>query len=438
MSDAINTHLNAYYGAFKPNGKSKACDAIFSPVTATFKIIGRWVVIFSILTSGFVLSEPAPYELILVGLIAIWFISGLKISQTCVVLFTLLILYNIGGLFSMLTMERFGDAPLYLAVSMFLALTSVFFAALIEDDHRILPSLFNAYVIAALVTAMLGILGYFGLIPGSESFTRYERAKGAFEDPNVFGPFLILPALYLMHRIINGFGPMHRRCSIYRELFLLALNLLGAFVLSFAIFLSFSRAAWGIYLISSLLLIILMLTRHRTFRFRIKMVRFGLMALVLLALALVIILQIEQVTDLLANRAQLVQSYDIAHNGRFSRHAIGFAMALEHPFGIGPLEFGKMFGEDPHNIFLKSLMAYGWLGLISYLFVLAATFCFGFTYMLRARPWQIFFMLTMIVMFAHAIIGFVIDTDHWRHFYFLLGVAWGCIALERKYGARFG
>jgi hypothetical protein len=43
----------------------------------------------------------------------------------------------------------------------------------------------------------------------------------------------------------------------------------------------------------------------------------------------------------------------------------------------------------------------------------------------------------MIVLLGHAVVGIVIDTDHWRHFYMLIGLVWGCIALERRYGMRF-
>jgi hypothetical protein len=29
--------------------------------------------------------------------------------------------------------------------------------------------------------------------------------------------------------------------------------------------------------------------------------------------------------------------------------------------------------------------------------------------------------------------GFIIDTDHWRHFYLLLGMIWGMAAATRKF-----
>ncbi len=34
-------------------------------------------------------------------------------------------------------------------------------------------------------------------------------------------------------------------------------------------------------------------------------------------------------------------------------------------------------------------------------------------------------------------LGTVIDTDHWRHLYLLIGLIWGAIALEYRYQRGF-
>jgi O-antigen ligase len=106
---------------------------------------------------------------------------------------------------------------------------------------------------------------------------------------------------------------------------------------------------------------------------------------------------------------------------------------MEKPLGIGPLVFGTIYGEDTHNIWLKTLMDYGWLGFVSYLALTAWTLVLGFRHLLRDRPWQPYLMTTYIVFLGHILVGTVIDTDHWRHFYVLLGVLWGCFALEAKW-----
>lgn len=387
--------------------------------------LGRWMLAFGVFTSGFVMREPAPYELVMAALLGVWFLCGLKISRTVAPVLVFFVLYNIGGLGSMLTMDDYKGIPLYLAVSFFLALTSVFFAALIESDYTKLKLIFQAYVIAAVVTSLLGIGGYLGVIPGGAIFTRYGRAMGAFQDPNVFGPYLVLPAMYLLHGLIVG------------KIKDLPFRAIGLLIITLGVFLSFSRAAWGLFAISGMLLVALLLIRHRTGGFQLKIFLMSLAGLVLLVGAIGVALQIDQIAELFSSRAQLVQEYDGARFGRFARHAIGFGMALENPLGIGPLEFGLLLGEDTHNMYLKSLMAYGWLGFCSYLILMSMTFYFGFKYMLRERPWQTYFMLAMIVLLGHALVGIVIDTDHWRHFYLLIGLVWGCIALEKRYGMRF-
>lgn len=388
---------------------------------AAIAIVASAMIAFGVFLSGFVIAEPAPYELYMAALVGLWALFGIRISRAVAPLLVLLLLFNIGGMFSILTMVRTEGAPLYIAVSLFLAFTSVFFAAIIEEDHRRLQLMCRAYVAAGVVTALLGILGYFNLIPGGELFTRYDRAKGAFEDPNVFGPFLVLPCLYLLHGLLVG------------KLVSSPLRLIGLMILTLGIFLSFSRAAWGLYGLSVVMMVAIMLLRERTAKFRLRIIILSGIGLVTLFIAIAIALQIDQVAELFSSRARLVQDYDGARFGRFERHKIGFLMAMEHPLGIGPLVFGPIFGEDTHNIWLKALLDYGWLGFVSYLALTVWTLVLGFRYLLRDRPWQPFLMISVILMVGHAVIGIVIDTDHWRHFYLILGMTWGCFALEWRH-----
>ncbi|KGF68546.1 membrane protein [Hoeflea sp. BAL378] len=395
--------------------------AAFQPQRAAISMLASLCVAFGVFLSGFVINEPAPYELFLAVLIGIWAIFGLKLSRHIAPLIVLYLVFNIGGMFSILTMEDVKDTPMYMAVSLFLAFTAMFFAAIIEADPRRLTLIFRAYLLAAIITSLLGILGYLGVLPGGDVFTRYGRAMGAFQDPNVFGPYLVLPALYLMHGLLTG------------TLKAAPLRILGLMILVLGVFFSFSRAAWGLLAIAMALLVVIMLIKERTGAFRLKILVMSLIGALLLVGAIIVALQFDQIADLFSDRAKLVQAYDGARLGRFERHAIGFLMALEHPLGIGPLEFGLMWGEDTHNIWLKALMDYGWLGFVSYVALIVWTLVLGFRYLLRDRPWQPYLMLAYIVLLGHAIIGNVIDTDHWRHFYLLMGIVWGCIALEMRW-----
>ncbi|PRD41918.1 hypothetical protein C5748_18670 [Phyllobacterium phragmitis] len=391
---------------------------------ALVRLISKAAIGLGVFLSGFVIDEPAPYEIYMAGLIAIWALFGLRISRTAAVLLALLVLFNFGGLISATQMPDLKSAPLYIAVSLFLAFTAVFFTAIIEADYHRLSTIFRAYYLAALITSVCGILGYFNAFPGADIFTLYGRAKGAFQDPNVFGPFLILPITWSIHQILTG------------KLRALPLHLVPLLVLVFGLFLSFSRAAWGMLAVVMILLPLILAIHNRNNKFRLKLIILAALALLIIGLAIAASLQIPQVAQLFFERAQLVQEYDSDRIGRFARHWYGLVLAVQHPLGIGPLEFGPIYGEDTHNIWLKAALDYGWLGFAAFLTMTMLTIGMGLRILLRDRPWQPYLICTYVVYLTHVLIGNVIDTDHWRHFYLLIGIIWGCAALEAKSGLR--
>jgi hypothetical protein len=144
-------------------------------------------------------------------------------------------------------------------------------------------------------------------------------------------------------------------------------------------------------------------------------------------------MQIPSVADMFSDRARLVQDYDGARLGRFARHGIGYLMAMENPLGIGPLVFGQQLGEDTHNIWLKALLDYSWLGFAAYMAMTWITLGIGFKLLFRKRPWQTYLVCAYTVYVAHVFVGNIIDTDHWRHFYLLLGIIWGSYGLEKRH-----
>ena len=388
-------------------------------------LISTGAIALGVLLSGFVIREPAPYELYMAGLIAVWSLFGLRISRAITPLIVLIVTFNIGGMIAMTQMSDLMGTPLYLAVSLFLGFTAVFFAAITEANPGLFRVVFLSWVASAVVTSLLGMLGYFGAMPGAEMFTKFGRAAGAFQDPNVFGPFLALPGIYLLYRVLTG-NPL--KMAIY------AVPLL---IVTGGIFLSFSRGAWGLFGTSAILLTGLLFLQSSSGKFRLRIVVMSIAAVTFLTLALLIVLQIPSIAELFTMRAQLVQDYDGARLGRFARYSIGFLLATERPFGIGPLVFGQMYGEDTHNIWLKALMDYGWLGFASYLTLIIWTIAAGFRILLRDRPWQPYLLCAYVVFLGHVALGSVIDTDHWRHFYLLLGLIWGSIALEARHQRAF-
>ncbi|MEL6967226.1 MAG: O-antigen ligase family protein [Pseudomonadota bacterium] len=387
--------------------------------------LSRFTIGLAAFFGAFVMREPAPYELFMVVIIPLFLLSGLKISRLAIALTTLWLLFNIGGLLSMFTMADYKGIPLYLAVTLFLGLSSVFWCAVIEADMGRLRTIMRGYVLGATITALFGIAGYFNAFPGASMFTLYDRAMGVFQDPNVFGPFLVLPTIYLVYGLL------------FRSLSIAPIRAVLLMILLFGIFLSFSRAAWGLVVFSGGLLYFFSLITQTDPAVRLRLILMGFAGLAAVALALLVALQFEAVYEMFEVRAKVVQEYDGAEVGRFARHWIGFAWALENPLGIGPLEFGLTLGEDTHNIWVKSLMAYGWLGFFSYLTITVITLVAGGRLIGRTRPWQPYLHCAYAAYVGHLLVGWVIDLDHWRHVFLITGIIWGCIGLELRHGQRY-
>jgi hypothetical protein len=128
------------------------------------------------------------------------------------------------------------------------------------------------------------------------------------------------------------------------------------------------------------------------------------------------------------DRFTLVKDYDAGQGGRFARHIKGFFGLFDYPNGVGPLQFSRYFGEDPHNDFINAFFAYGWMGGIAYPVLVVITFVIGFRAILVRTPWQPY----LIAVYATYVMlvgeGMIIGTDHWRHYYLLLGLVWGLTA----------
>ena len=407
----------------RPAGFGASADTAPSSNTLG-EVATRWAVALAVFLGAFVLREPAPYELFIVVLIPMALILGLRLGTHALVLAGLFSVFFVGGLLSMFTTHKVDGVPIYLAVSLFLGLTAAFWCAVITHNMALLRTIFRAYVAGAILTALAGIAGYLSLVPGAEIFTRYDRAMGVFQDPNVFGPFLLLPLLYLMYGILYRSPVM----SIFRVAALLII-LLG-------LLLSFSRAAWGAFALAAPLTFIIYLACERAPRVRARLITLGILGAGVLLVTIIGALQVDAIGDMFSVRAKAVQEYDGARVGRFARHAIGFGWALENPLGIGPLVFGLRLGEDTHNVWLKALMGYGWLGFATFVTMAMVTLVGGARLLGRDRPWRPYLVCAWSAFVAHLFVGIVIDMDHWRHFYLIIGIIWGCMALEATWHRR--
>jgi hypothetical protein len=202
--------------------------------------------------------------------------------------------------------------------------------------------------------------------------------------------------------------------------------------MALAILLAFSRAAWGGLILTSAFMLALMVLTSSTRSERSRIIVMTFAAALAGALLIAVLLSFDQISEMFQQRASLDQSYDEGRFGRFGRHILGADMALDLPFGIGPLQFHHYFPEDTHNSYLNAFMSGGWLSGICYPTLVLATVVLGFRQIFVRVPWQ----RTYIAIFA-AFLGtvgesFIIDTDHWRHFFMMLGAMWGMFAAAQR------
>jgi multisubunit Na+/H+ antiporter MnhB subunit len=197
--------------------------------------------------------------------------------------------------------------------------------------------------------------------------------------------------------------------------------------------LAFSRGAWAAFAVAVVLMLAFRFLSAPTGRERRRIVLVAILGTVALAAMLAVILSVPLVSELFQERASFTQEYDTGRFGRFGRHILGAELALDHPWGIGPLQFSKYFPEDPHNSFLDSFMAGGWLSGTAYLALILVTLIVGLQHVFVRTPWRTAYIAVYATFAAETGESYIIDVQHWRHYFMLIGVLWGLFAAAAVY-----
>jgi len=397
--------------------------AVASPRLATERLrsLLLWLIGFS---GAFVFIEPSPYEYIGVIAIVLFAATGLSLRPSLAPLVLLLILLNVGYATSVVQVSDQSKPVIWVFISAFLAATAIFYASMLgTNTQRRLELLMRGYLAAALIASLAAVAGYFHLLGGAlDMFVLYDRARGTFNDPNVLGAFLVLPGLLVLQRMLAG-----RR--LIRSTLMLLLMLA-------ALLLSFSRGAWGQFAFAAALMMALTFVTSRSSGERLRILVVAVLGLVAVVVFVAALLSIPQVADLFKERATLEQSYDVGRFGRFRRYLLGADLALDHPLGIGPLQFARYFTEDAHNTFLNAFMSGGWLSGFAYLTLSVVTVAMDKRFVFVRTPWQPIYHAVYAAYVGTVAESAIIDIDHWRHYFLILGVLWGLMAVSRPYLAQ--
>lgn len=389
----------------------------YAPVAATsFRERLLLVVLFvTVLASSVAFIEPSPHDGLMGVLAVACLIAGVRFNRTLVMLVLCLVIWDVSGLISLINVLDIDKTVQYAATSVYLAIAAIIFACLFSDNTlQRLTTMRIAYVITAVCVSLAGIAGYFHAFPGSQIFAPTGRALGAFKDPNVFSPFLIWPALFLAERVLS------------RRIGLVDLAALG--VLLLGLLLSFSRGAWFHFAVSAIVMVALAFVTAPAQKTRLRVFCLSGLSVAALAVSIIVLLSIPSVQLMFNERAHLINSYDVGQGGRFRLQELAVTAVLNSPDGMGPFGFATAQGLQQHNVYLQAFLVYGWVGGVAYVMLLLTTVYVGLRTAFIRTPWQPYLITALAAFIGEIAEGFVVDTDHWRHFFLLLGIVWGAAA----------
>ena len=384
------------------------------------------VLFVAVLTSSIAFIEPSPHDGLMIILFATCVAARVRFDRKIVPLTLLLAIWLIGALFAVIPVLDQKQTVQYVATSIYLVIAAIMYACLFCDGDPVrLIILRRAYIVAALIATVAGYVGFFHLLPGSDIFLANDRVSATFKDPNVYGPFLIYPLLLLLiDFMIRGLRVMSFTVMIF---------LFGGLLLSF------SRGAWAHFVFSAVVAVALLLAAAPEPRLRQRIVLFSMAALIGMVLFVVVLISIPSVHDMFLERAKAIQPYDIGPGGRFWEQRLALGVILEHPNGLGPFEFFRVYGTQQHDVYMQAFLVYGWIGGAAYFALVLVTLGIGLRAALVPAPWQVYLIAAYAAFAGEAMEGFIVDTDHWRHFFLILGLVWGLTAasinLRRGYQA---
>jgi hypothetical protein len=406
-------------------------DAVALPVTPRRLTVDYQRVVNAVFAlqmfSGMIsLIEPSPYDFVTLLAIPIWVLGGFKIHRAIVPVLLLWIVFEATGFLSLMPHWEEPDPRLFQLQSLYLFVTVIFFTIFFSERSVDRGTVcLKAFTAGAVVSAIVGIIGYLDIGGLAAVLTTVEsRVSGTFKDPNVFGSYLILAAVYLLQLLL--LGTTRRTLLTMGSLFLV---LIGVFI-------SYSRGSWGATLGAMLIMGMVGYWTADSRAMQRRIVKMSGLAVALGIFAMVAALSDETVRNFFLQRAAVTQEYDEGVTGRFGNQMRSLPMLVERPEGFGPLRYRLIFDLEPHNSYIGAFANDGWIGGFAWL-ALVLTSCFvGFRLMIRRSPVQRLAQVFAPSLFVLLMQGFQIDIDHWRQVFLCFGAVWGMEAGRLRWVAQ--
>jgi hypothetical protein len=77
-------------------------------------------------------------------------------------------------------------------------------------------------------------------------------------------------------------------------------------------------------------------------------------------------------------------------------------------------------------------MAGGWISGSTYIALILATLILGLRFAILNTPWRRTYIAIYATFIALTGESYVIDVEHWRHYFLILGVLWGLFAAASR------
>lgn len=370
------------------------------------------VVVLGFCLLGVVLVEPAPTDgVFLVAMAVAWAVGGFGQRQVPGPVAAILSLFIVINLLSAVQVLDPLRALSFFAITLYLAALALWLLSYLNSARRARVVL-RGYLFAAVTSAALAVAATVGLAPWSNVLLADgARARALFEDPNIFGPFLVPAALIVLEELV---APRLLRVRWSTKAVLLLVLVLG-------VLFSYSRAAWLNLALGTVVLTGILALRPGGGRRTVALV-----SLVTAAAAVVAVTIVATGSgDFLAERAQ-PQAYD---QDRFTTQLAGLEAAERYPFGAGPGQFESISTLSAHSTYVRVLAEQGALGLVALLALLLFTAGAALANAVRARDTYGIGSAALVgAWFGLLANSFFIDTLHWRHLWVVAALIWAGLA----------
>jgi O-antigen ligase len=364
---------------------------------------------------GIVAVEPAPADGVFFVVMAVALVSRrFRLGAVPVPVLAALGTFAALNLLSAVQVFDLERAASFFLITLFLAALGLWLCGYVVSAKRA-RLVMRAYLFAATTSAALGVLALFVPMPAAELLTEGGRARGLFQDPNVFGPFLIPALLIVVEEIVKP------RLLTSR----LVTKLVIAAVLALGVLFCYSRGAW-------LSLAVGLFVMGATLSLRRGGARRAL-ALVLVAGVAALIVGVTVVAtgsgDFLAERAQ-PQTYD---QQRFSGQRASLESAWTYPFGVGPGQFEGVAQISAHSTYARVLGEQGFPGLVVLLVLFVYTLGSAVRSAAAGRGTYGIGSAALLGAWCGLLVNsFFIDTLHWRHLWIVAALIWAGAMMTRR------